>query len=334
MPSLDDTLRALKRDRANDWDSRTLGGAPHKPLVLLALCDLAESGRLVEPLAPFDGPAMEALASSFQSYWREVFPDSSGALHLPLWHLRSDGLFDPVPRDGGLGSSTAPRSMSALRERFAGARLHPELFARLLEPAGREALRALLLGACFDPPTRAALIRRIDWNRQAEAYARRLLHPRSSEADRVSDRIEQLGLRADLESLALPAAEPVRTQGFRIAVVTAYEHRCAACGLRLQTPDGLTAVQAAHIKPWSLFHDDRVANGLALCPTCHWSFDQFLWTTRPARRITPTRALRWHQNLPGPIEQLDGRDLFTPAEPDHHPSPECLGWHREQARIA
>jgi putative restriction endonuclease len=35
-------------------------------------------------------------------------------------------------------------------------------------------------------------------------------------------------------------------------------------------------VDAAHIVPWSVSHDDDVHNGMALCRLCHRTFDQGL----------------------------------------------------------
>ena len=55
------------------------------------------------------------------------------------------------------------------------------------------------------------------------------------------------------------------------------------------TPEGHTAVDAAHIVPWRVRHDDRVGNGLALCWLCHWAFDEELlgvsgkYTSSPRR---------------------------------------------------
>jgi len=47
MNSLDPSLRALHRERSSSkWSASTLGGAPHKPLVLLAWCDVAELDEL------------------------------------------------------------------------------------------------------------------------------------------------------------------------------------------------------------------------------------------------------------------------------------------------
>lgn len=182
-----------------------------------------------------------------------------------------------------------------------------------------------MLGAYFDEPTRTELARRIEWNRAAERYGRELL---------------DLGRAGRLKGAAAAKAllvaerqpEPVRSAGFRFAVLDACEHRCAACGLRLQTPDGLSAVQAAHIHPWSLSHDDRVHNGLGLCATCHWCFDSFLWTVRESMRIAVSPAFGWDRNLPAHLGGLDARDLLVPPEPNLRPDPASLRWHREPWR--
>jgi len=62
----------------------------------------------------------------------------------------------------------------------------------------------------------------------------------------------------------------VRDARFRVRVVAAYGGRCAFCGL------GASLVQAAHIVPVHDSGDDRIANGLAACPTHHLAFDRGL----------------------------------------------------------
>lgn len=56
------------------------------------------------------------------------------------------------------------------------------------------------------------------------------------------------------KAVAVPDDYPtaVRDQGFRRAIVTAYDHHCALCGIRILTLEGHTAVAAAHIIPWSI----------------------------------------------------------------------------------
>ena len=74
------------------------GIAPHKPLLLLVVCDLAEAGKLDGALFHRDGD----LAFRFSSYWRIVAdrrrtkPD----VRLPFFHLRTEGVWNPLEVDG------------------------------------------------------------------------------------------------------------------------------------------------------------------------------------------------------------------------------------------
>lgn len=65
---------------------------------------------------------------------------------------------------------------------------------------------------------------------------------------------------------------------FRIAVMRAYDSTCAFCGLRLPSIKGEVAAgcQAAHILPYAQYDLDQISNGMCLCPTHHWAFDQHL----------------------------------------------------------
>ncbi len=91
----------------------------------------------------------------------------------------------------------------------------------------------------------------------------------------------------------------VRDQGFRRVIVTIYEHRCAFCGVRILTADGHTAIEAAHIIPWHVSHNDDPRNGLALCRLCHWSFDEGLVTLTPSYQIKLSPQLAAPDNIPG-----------------------------------
>jgi putative restriction endonuclease len=62
----------------------------------------------------------------------------------------------------------------------------------------------------------------------------------------------------------------VRSARFPGEVLSAYEDRCAFCGL------GAKLVHAAHIKSVKEHGPDHVTNGLALCPTHHAAFDRYL----------------------------------------------------------
>lgn len=61
---------------------------------------------------------------------------------------------------------------------------------------------------------------------------------------------------------------------FSREVRAAYNYRCAFCGARFGSSDGIrSGVDAAHILAWNKYDLDVVQNGLALCKLHHWAFD-------------------------------------------------------------
>ena len=78
------------------------------------------------------------------------------------------------------------------------------------------------------------------------------------------------GLSADRRREAREISQWVRDRRFARRVLIAYGGRCAFCGVNAKLVDG------AHIVPVAGGGDDRVANGIAACPTHHRAFDQHL----------------------------------------------------------
>jgi putative restriction endonuclease len=123
--------------------------------------------------------------------------------------------------------------------------------------------------------------------------------------------------------------EPVRAKGFRKAIVQAYDHRCAITGLRIRTPDGRSAVDAAHIVPWSHSQNDDLRNGLALSKLSHWVFEHGLLTITKDLTVQLSDALDTDYNAVGAFSTLDGRSLLLPERRELHPATEYLTWHRK-----
>ena len=124
--------------------------------------------------------------------------------------------------------------------------------------------------------------------------------------------------------------QPVRDQGFRRAVVTAYNHRCALCGIRMRTPGGHTAVAAAHIIPWSVGHNDDPRNGIALCHLCHWTFDKGLMGVSLAYKVMTSPQLATNPNVPGHLATLNDRGMIGPDKQSLWPDSHSLGWHLKE----
>lgn len=261
------------------------------------------------------------LGELFARYWEKVLPfDRRGNLALPFFHLRSEGFWSLLPVQGkelALRSASQIRSLARLQETVVGACLDEALYELLRARNSRDLLRSVLIEAYFAPEVRGLLVEQGDVNREAFRYSRELL--------------EWRGEQAVKETAAVDAYRPAaRDQGFRRAVVTAYAHRCALCGIRVRTLDGHTVVDAAHIIPWSVGRDDRPANGMALCKTCHWTFDEGLMRVSSAYEIFVSAQLSTLGNLAGYLINLEGRGIIRPAEEVYWPDPASLEWHHDR----
>jgi len=302
------------------WSALTCFQAPHKPFVLLSVMDLIAQGQITNS---FIEPSLELL-DTFNLYWAAIMPlGTKGNMAYPFPRLKSDGFWHLVPNPGFAAKIDMDfSSMSRLREVCAGAKMDDELFGYLCNPEMREHLRAVLINTYFVPEIRALVEKQGKINYDAYKYSQTLLKMAEPEAQYGEGRGED-----DFQ-------EQVRDQGFRKAIVSLYEHRCALCGIRMLTPDGHTVVEAAHIKPWSEAHDDRPTNGLALCRLCHWSFDEGMMSVGIKYEVLVSKRVQIEQNLPGHILTLRDRHIFTPTEDQYWPAQDNLDYHRKSKFMA
>jgi putative restriction endonuclease len=124
-----------------------------------------------------------------------------------------------------------------------------------------------------------------------------------------------------------------RDQGFRRAIVFHYDHRCALCGTRIVTSEGHTAVDAAHIVPWSVSQNDDIRNGMALCKLCHWGFDEGLMGVSDAYAVIISRQVAQTHNAAGALLNLADRNILGPQDKTLWPHQIHLGWHRTTFRL-
>jgi putative restriction endonuclease len=284
---------------------------------MLSVLDLFEQGVVESNLIELTPD----LGELFSGYWAKVLPlDRHGNIVLPFFHLRSEGFWHLLPKPGkeeALSAVSQMRSLSQLREMVIGARLDDPLYQLLCVREPRDLLRSVLIQTYFAPELQGLLVEQGAINHEVFLYSKKLLEQREQQTTK-----ETVAEEETYRSIA-------RDQGFRRAVVTAYAHRCALCGVRVRTLDGRTAVTAAHIVPWSVGYDDRPANGMALCRTCHWIFDEGLLSVSLAYEILTSSQLRVVHNMPGYLISLEGRGIVRPTQSFYWPDPESLRWHRK-----
>jgi len=282
---------------------------------LLSVLDIFELNKIGSNLIEIT----EDLLELFDRYWLEALPFTRpSTLAMPFVRMESEGFWHLARRKGDESLFGRPeRSVAQLRERVFGARLDEALYEHLQVEEERRILRSVLVGErYFSKEAGELLLRQSFVNREAFIYSEKLL---KNPGD--------LGIRG-----TLPLEReymPVRDQGFRRAVVTAYAHRCALCGIRVRTLDGHTAVTAAHIRPWSETQDDRPVNGMALCRMCHWTFDEGLLGVSQGYEVIASQQLTVPNNLPGYLTNLEGRSIVGPSQKPFWPDTASLRWHHE-----
>lgn len=111
---------------------------------------------------------------------------------------------------------------------------------------------------------------------------------------------------------------------FRIALERQYDTRCTITGERTRP-----ALEAAHIKPFSLVKEHSLDNGLLLRSDLHKLFDQGYVTVTPDRRFRVSKAIREEFANGRDYYSLDGREIREPRSSEARPSREYLEWHSD-----
>jgi putative restriction endonuclease len=273
--------------------------APHKPLLLLAILDMADRGEIIGaeiPLSP-------DLAFRFAVYWsvvaerRKQRPD----VRLPFHHLSSAGIWQPLMADG----RPSPDRKLTVRVRLDSTFLDCLLDAKFRDKAKRVLLQT---PPYFRAEERIALCS--------------MLRLRPPQTD---------GVREDPALYSTPI-ERGRDARFRIEVVlVAYRHTCALTGYRMTTLDMESIVDAAHIHEFSDSRNNDPRNGLALSKNAHWQFDRGLWSVTDDYRVVVNRERFIEEGVPGQrLADFEGHRLFLPSDPKSWPDQTCLAWHRQR----
>jgi putative restriction endonuclease len=272
--------------------------APHKPLLLLVVLELAEQGLLpnqVLPLTP-------ELAYRFCTYWsivasrRKQRPD----VRYPFYHLKSDGFWSPLAEEGKPATDRREVRFAVMPSDFVA-------FAR--DPPCRDQARRILIAKYFPTAERVGL------------YTLSGL-PVPSEDQIIQD--------AGYQSPEI-AQQQGREARFRLRVVAAYNYTCALSLYRLTTITGKSIVDAAHIHQFSDSRNNDPRNGIALCKNAHWLFDNGLWTLSDDYKVIVAESefveAGAEQKLLG---EYHGKKILLPGDSALRPNPIHIAWHRKK----
>lgn len=278
------------------------GKAPHKPLLLLALLDMAESGELLSPV--FTRAA--GLVLRFRSYGSLVVARWPTRLDIkmPFFYLSSQKFwraYDSEMRDAKSDQACVVCEIDG------------EFFELLGDPGFRLKARVVLIAKYFASDEQVALQESMGLQ-----GARRADFATSAILKEAEDAAKRKG----------------RSAKFTVRVCAEYRYTCALTGYSCVTYDGGTVVDAAHIEAWVRTQNDDLTNGLALSKTAHWMFDSGLWSVNDDFRII-INSRKFVESGPEAIRLASyaGRHLQFDPSARLRPSVEYLRRHRQHFGI-
>ena len=276
------------------------GAAPHKPLMLLTVIDLIESGDIPDGWAKYD----VRLVSRFRDYWELVQERQRNSPDIPMPFNALGGDKDQIWQ---CFTTDGHPSKSKLTTRLC--HLDSDLFACLLNEDFRRDARRTLVGIYFTATEQVMLCARLGIPApKTEAIA---------------------ALRAD--AAAFKASQKKgRDSRFKSDVLGGYYFTCALTGYRLDTETGYI-VEAAHIHQHAVSGNDDPRNGLALTPDAHWMFDAGLWTVIPKGDDLLIHVAIGRFSESSPHGRLFSQFHELPLQFHNHsrlrPAREHLAWH-------
>lgn len=300
VSTVDRWLGKLTRLRAGNGKSSDDGSgpAPHKPLLLLSILDLAESGKLPGRVLTRT-PELVLRFRELGTLVAERWPTRLD-LRLPFYHLKTQGFWDAFTAE--MRPAQASDSCMVIE-------LALEFFALLADRDFRVKARLVLVSHYFTEVERAAMFEFLGMATGGPAR----------DANQVLSKAMADGKRKG------------RGARFQVRVVDDYFHTCALTGYRCFTVDGASIVDAAHIEAWAKTQNDDLTNGLALSKSAHWMFDAGLWSVDGDLRVI-VRAHRFSEAGPDAylLRNYAGRHLQFDPKSKLRPSAESLRRHRER----
>lgn len=286
------------------------GRAPHKPVLLLTFIELFEKVELSENKVYISPELVARFKETFALLVRTVHTSD---FSLPFYHMATEGFWH-VRTKLGSPLQVHIKSIHTLSEIVDFGYFAEDLYFLLLNSESRDILKTAILDHYF-PDTKAEYL-----NTKQGGYIQNLQSYLLNEspagytlAMNETDEEEQF----------------IRGGMFKKLVPQVYNHTCCITGMRLVSNHGFSMIDACHIVPFSLSKDDKINNGLALCPNLHRAFDRGLISVDGNLKVLVSNAIAEDLSNSYALLHLRGKPLTLPFGEKHYPNPSNLAWHRQ-----
>lgn len=284
--------------------------APHKPILLLSIFDLIESGEISTNQIFIT----ESLLGRFWENWVALTDtiNFQPRFALPFYHLTFEGFWHLKLRlsiEDVLTSSGSIKSLYSLKRAVNYAFFNDDLFALLMNDDSRAMLRTALLQRYFPEKSHSNLV---EINAGQEFDILQESAAKYEVADKVS-RDDMLLVRGAI---------------FKRVVPKIYNYTCCVSRTRVVSTRDVQLVDACHIVPISESADDTIGNGLSLTPSMHRAFDRFLFSIDRDYRVV--LSLYYREEGHPFLKVFEGQPILLPGDVRYYPAAENLRWHYER----
>lgn len=270
--------------------------APHKPLLLLSLIDLAAESLLPSPRVS----KSSELRLRFDSLWSIVQERCHGKpdMDQPFFYLGTQRFWTPL---------TASGQRATVLEHASALELASEFWELLHDATFRAEATHILITTWFPDSEQVALFATFGFTKHQIKKLNLDLNATRTDGEIVQGRDAR----------------------FRIMVVSQYRFTCALTGYGLHTVKGSSLVEAAHIHAFADSKDNSIGNGLALTRDAHWMFDEGLWTLSENNRVCVAKEVFTEWGPDGYwLKERDGCELVFEKGVTLRPTAEHCAWHR------
>lgn len=300
------------------------GGAPHKPVLLLAILELIRKGEILNNRIV----VTPELVLEFKSIWsRLVVTPHIPNFALPFYHMKSEPFWKLVTYGGmeiPVTSSNSIRSLNALKESVAFAEIDAAVFAQMLDPLHRTVLEEALLDQYFPETKRSFHAHETDLFSQLETEI--------LQEDPVIYRKRIDELKETLSKEEFEEEVFVRGGVFKREVPKIYNYQCAISGMRIESSTNAQMIDACHLIPFAVSKDDTITNGIALSPNLHRAYDRGLITITEDYLVKISPAVS-ENDSPYSLGQFNGKQILLPKNKAYYPAVENLLWHQRECFV-
>ena len=297
------------------------GAAPHKAVLLLSIIRGIELGFISENKIS----ASLILLCLFKTTWNAfVKTENIAAFALPFFHLKTSKFWHFKEKEGfseWLKHREGISSLAQIQRSIQYAYLDGELFMLLTSPHSRNILKQALLDTYFPTGNWKSLSKKTYFDRVAAEITENSSESYANNMTKLENSLNKESLEEEMF---------IRRAAFKREVGKVYNYSCCISGFRVDSSTDCDLLDACHIEPFALSHDDTIPNGLYLCPTLHRAFDRHLISIDQNYKLIVSKAFIERSDSPYSIKQFEGKMILLPADRRYYPSQVKLQKHREK----